>query len=66
MSAQEHLLFRRGRFPVEIILVRVRRHCKHGIRYPAKRMGEHGVDAGAIHDHALGPLVRAPELERRV
>jgi transposase-like protein len=40
-------LFKRRRFPVEIILLCVRRYCKYGISYRdlAEMMPERGVEA---------------------
>jgi IS6 family transposase len=54
-------MFKRRRFPVDIILVCVRWYCKYGISYRdlAEMMQERGVERGSVHDHALGSSLRA-------
>jgi IS6 family transposase len=54
-------MFKRRRFPVEIILVCVRWYCKYEISYRdlAEMMQERGVESGAIHNHAAGTSLRA-------
>jgi IS6 family transposase len=60
-------IFKRRRFPVEIILVCVRRYCKYGITYRdlAEMMQERGVEVDAS---TIFRWVQryAPELEKRV
>ena len=60
-------MFKRRRFPVEIILLCVRWYCKYGISYRdlAERMQERGV---AVDPSTLFRWVQryAPELEKRV
>ena len=60
-------MFKRRRFPVEIILLCVRRYCKYGInyRYLAEMMQERGVE---VDPSTLFRWVQryAPELEKRV
>ena len=60
-------IFKRRRFPVEIILVGVRWYCKHGITYRdlAEMMQERGVEVDAS---TIFRWVQryAPELEKRV
>ena len=60
-------VFKRRRFPVEIILVCVRWYCKYGISYRdlAEMMQERGVDVD--HTTIFRCVQRyAPEIERRV
>ena len=49
-------LFKRRRFPVEIILLCVRWYCKYGISYRdlAEMMSERGVSRRSNHDLPLG------------
>jgi IS6 family transposase len=60
-------LFKRRRFPVEIILLHVRWYCKYGISYrdPAEMMQERGVN---VDPSTLFRWVQryAPEIEKRV
>jgi transposase-like protein len=60
-------MFKRHRFPVEIILICVRRYCKYGITYRdlAEMMQERGV---AVDASTIFRWVQryAPELEKRV
>ena len=60
-------MFKRRRFPVEIILVCVRWYCKYGISYRdlAEMMQERGVE---VDPSTLFRWVQryAPELEKRV
>ena len=60
-------LFKRRRFPVEIILLCVRWYCKYGISYrdPAGMMSERGV---SVNPSTIFRWVQryAPELEKRV
>jgi transposase, IS6 family len=60
-------LFKRRRFPVEIILLCVRWYCKYGISYRdlAEMMSEHGV---AVDPSTIFRWVQryAPEIEKRV
>src|SRR5277367_5542052 len=60
-------IFKRRRFPVEIILVCVRWYCKYGITYRdlAEMMQERGVE---VDPSTLFRWVQryAPELEKRV
>jgi transposase, IS6 family len=60
-------VFKRRRFPVEIILVCVRWYCKYGITYRdlAEMMQERGVEVDA--STILRWVQRyAPELEKRI
>ena len=60
-------VFKRRRFPVEIILVCVRWYCKYGISYRdlAEMMQERGVDVD--HTTIFRWVQRyAPEIEKRV
>ena len=54
-------LFKRRRFPVEIILLCVRWYCKYGISYRdlAEMMQERGVAVDPIHDLPLGSALCA-------
>jgi IS6 family transposase len=54
-------MFKRRRFPVEIILVCVRWYCKYGISYRdlVEMMQERGVEVDPFDDHAVGASVRA-------
>ena len=54
-------MFKRRRFPVEIILLCVRWYCKYGISYRdlVEMMQERGVGSGPVNDHALGASVCA-------
>ena len=60
-------VFKRRRFPVEIILVCVRWYCKYGITYRdlAEMMQERGVEVDAS---TIFRWVQryAPELEKRI
>jgi transposase-like protein len=60
-------IFKRRRFPVEIILVCVRWYCKYGITYRdlAEMMQERGVE---VHASTIFRWVQryAPELDKRV
>lgn len=60
-------LFKRRRFPVEIILLCVRWYCKYGISYRdlAEMMSERGV---SVHPSTILRWVQryAPEIEKRV
>ena len=60
-------LFKRRRFPIEIILPCVRWYCKYGISYRdlAEMMSERGV---SINPSTIFPWVQryAPEIEKRV
>ena len=60
-------LFKRRRFPVEIILLCVRWYCKYGISYRdlAEMMSERGV---AVDPSTLFRWVQryAPEIEKRI
>ncbi len=49
-------MFKRRRFPVEIILLCVRWYCKYGISYRdlVEMVQERGVEVDPVHDHALG------------
>jgi transposase, IS6 family len=60
-------MFKRRRFPVEIILVCVRWYCKYGITYRdlAEMMQERGVDVDASTIFRWVQCY-APELEKRV
>jgi hypothetical protein len=60
-------MFKRRRFPVEIILVCVRWYCKYGITYRdlAEMMQERGVDVDASTIFRWVQFY-APELEKRV
>ena len=55
------LMFKRRRFPVEIILVCIRWYCKYGVSYRdlTEMMRERGGGGRPVHDHALGPSIRA-------
>ena len=60
-------MFKRRRFPVEIILLCVRWHCKYGISY--RDLGEMTQERGiSIDPSTLFRWVQryAPELEKRV
>ena len=52
-------IFKRRRFPVEIILLCVRWYCKYGISYRdlAEMMQERGVERRSIHYFPMGPEV---------
>jgi transposase-like protein len=60
-------LFKRRRFPVEIILLCVRWYCKYGISYRdlAEMMSEHGV---SVNPSTIFRWVQrySPEIEKRV
>jgi transposase, IS6 family len=60
-------LFKRRRFPIELILPCVRWYCKYGISYRdlAEMMSERGV---SINPSTIFPWVQryAPEIEKRV
>ena len=58
-------LFKRRRFPVEIILLCVRWYCKYGITYRdlAEMMQERGVEVDAS---TIFRWVQCYELEKRV
>ena len=60
-------LFKRRRFPVELILLCVRWYCKYGISYRdlAEMMSERGV---SVHPSTIFRWVQryAPEIEKRV
>ena len=59
-------IFKRRRFPVEIILLCVRWYCKYGISYRdlAEMMSEHGV---SVNPSTIFRWVQryAPEIEKR-
>ena len=60
-------LFKRRRFPVEIILLCVRWYCKYGISYRdlAEMVSERGV---SVHPSTIFRWVQryAPEIEKRI
>jgi transposase-like protein len=60
-------IFKRRRFPVEIILLCVRWYCKYGISYPdlAEMMQDGGV---AVDPSTIFRWVQryAPEIEKRI
>jgi hypothetical protein len=60
-GAQQMSVFKRRRFPVEIILVCVRWYCKYGITYRdlAEMMQERGVDVDASTIFRWGSALRA-------
>src|SRR5271170_4966394 len=66
-GVQQMPIFKRRRFPVEIILLCVRWYCKYGITYRdlAKMMQERGVEVDAS---TIFRWVQryAPELDKRI
>ena len=60
-------LFKRRRFPVEIILLCVRWYCKYGISYRdlAEMMSGARCQRRSKHDLSLGPAL-CPEIEKRI
>ncbi|NYF88762.1 transposase-like protein [Edaphobacter lichenicola] len=59
-GVQQRSIFKRRRFPVEIILVCVRWYCKYGITYRdlAEMMQERGVEVDASTIFRVGSALR--------